>query len=44
MHILNNYSHSGEFITLEEWINFYYQSSLTNAPLVIDNLRKLGYS
>jgi len=31
-------------LTLDEWINYYYQSSLKNAPLVIDNLRKLGYN
>lgn len=44
IYIFNNYSHNGDFITIDEWINFYYQSSLKNAPLVIDNLKKLGYT
>lgn len=44
LHLFNNYSETGEFLTLHEWINFYYQSALVNPNLVIDNLRNLGYS
>jgi hypothetical protein len=43
IYIFNNYSNSGDYIKLDEWVNFYYQSALKNAPLVIDNLKKLGY-
>lgn len=31
-------------MTIDEWVNFYYQSALTNPQLVIDNLRNLGYA
>ena len=42
-HLFNNFSQNGEFLTLNEWIQFYYQSALENANLVIDNLKNLGY-
>ena len=42
--IFTMYSQTGEYLTLEEWLNFYYQSSLKNAPLVVSNLVNLGYA
>lgn len=42
-YLLNNYSNNGDFLTKDEWINYFYQSSQKSAPLVIDNLKNLGY-
>lgn len=44
IYIFSNYSDNGIHLRCEEWLNFYYQAALKNAPLVVENLRNLGYS
>jgi hypothetical protein len=41
--IMNVHSNNGQFLTLEEWVGFYYQSALKHAPVVVSNLANLGY-
>lgn len=41
--IITLHSNNGQTLTLEEWLNFWYQSSEKNAPLVVSNLTNLGY-
>jgi hypothetical protein len=43
LHLFNNYSESGEYLSVHEWVNFYYQSALVNPYLVVNNLKNLGY-
>ena len=42
-HLFSHYSENGEFLNLEEWLNFYQKSAEENPGLVIDNLKKLGF-
>jgi hypothetical protein len=41
--IINVYSNTGSYLTLEEWLNFYYQSALKHSTVVVSNLINLGY-
>ena len=41
--IINIYSNTGTYLTLEEWLNFYFQSALKHSTVVVSNLINLGY-
>lgn len=42
--MFSRFSENGEYLTLEEWLNFYQKSSEDNPGVVVNNLKKLGYS
>lgn len=42
-HLFTNHSFNGEYLEVDEWLQFYTQSAEENPGVVIDNLKNLGY-